>query len=387
MNEFIDIIKKRILFFVGESYLMFFYFYLFLMMISRKKNEQKDIDIAFFPYSSPSSIGTFLRITQYHKLLEEKKISYKCFYCITDEEERTIEHLSTLRLYFLYSKMLYRRIKAINNAKRARIAFIQRAMFPFYTNQKNPLMEKILKKQGCFVIIDFWDSVWEKNKVLTDNTAIVANQIMVSNRFLFDYFAPLNQNVKIFNIAINRHNYIRKHDYSIKKPIKLAYIGYPANVYKFIRLFEPIAVELKKAIDFKLVIISNGTYKIPYCDVEFFPFNYNDYSKLLSLCDIGLYLVEMNKLSKGKSAMKVLDYLASGLPVVASPWGIYDFEDNVHLLFAENNEMFVEKILALVNNIKLRIKLTDNAQKMIAENFSVEKSIKVYENLCNKLLK
>lgn len=348
---------------------------------------QKDIDIAFFPYSSPSSIGTFLRISQYQKLFEEKKISYKCFYCITDEEESKIEYLSILKLYFLYSKMLYRRIKAINNAKRARIAFIQRSMFPFYTTQKNPLMEIILKKQGCFVVVDFWDSVWEKNKILTVNTASVANQITVSNRFLLDYFTPLNPNVIIFNIAINSNAYNRKHDYSIKKPIKLAYIGYPSNVNMFIYLFEPIAVELKKVIDFKLIIISNGNYKIPYCNVEYFPFNYSNYSKVLSQCDIGLYLVEKNELSKGKSAMKVMDYMASGLPVVASPWGIYDFEDNVHLLFAENNEEFVEKILAMVNNEELRIRLANNAHKTIAEDFSVEKSIKVYENLCAKLSK
>lgn len=386
MNEFVDIIKKRILFFIGESYLMYFYFYLLIMKILRKNNKKKDIDIAFFPYSSPSSIGTFLRITQYQELLEEKKISYKCFYCITDEEERKIEHLSTLKLYFLYSKILIRRIKAINNAKRAKIAFIQRAMFPFYTNQKNPLMEKILKKQGCFVVLDFWDSVWEKNKVLTDNTAVVANQIMVSNRFLLNYFTSLNKNVKIFNIAINIASYNKKNDYSIKKTIKLAYIGHPANVNKFIHLFEPIAVELQKKINFKLFIISSKNLKVPYCDVEFFPFNYNDYSKTLSQCDIGIYLVEKNELSKGKSAMKVIDYLACGLPVVASPWGVHDFEDKVHLLLAQNNDEFVEHILAIVNNMELRIRLANNALKIIAEKFSVEKSIKIYEDLCKMFM-
>lgn len=374
--------KKRFFFLIGESYLFPFYVLLYINIIIIKKSKSKDIDIAFFPYSSPSSIGSFLRISQYENLLKANHIKYEIFYCITDEEESVFDSLNVLKRYILFSKIILRRIKAIKSAKKAKIAFVQRAMFPFYINQQKPLMEKILKKQGCFVVLDFWDSVWEKNKYLTDNSAKIANLITVSNPFLMRYFAEINHNIKIFNIAIDSVRYVKKKDYSISGAIKLAYIGYPSNVQRFIHLFEPIAQELKKRVDFKLIVISNGTYKIPYCNADIFPFNYSDYSKILSNCDIGLYLIEQNEVSKGKSAMKVMDYLASGLPVVASPWGVYDFEDKKHLLFCHSDMEFVDNILILLNDIELRKTLSKNAQNYILENYALKKSVEIYKKIC-----
>jgi glycosyltransferase involved in cell wall biosynthesis len=374
--------KKRFFFLIGESYLYLFYLLLYINVLIIKKSKTKNIDIAFFPYSSPSSIGSFLRIKQYEPLFKANNIKYKVFYCITDEEEKVFESLSFLQQYILFSKILVRRIKAIKIAKTARVAFVQRSMFPFYINQKRPLMEKILKKQGCYVVIDFWDSVWEKNKYLTDNSAKIANLITVSNSFLMRYFAEINNNIQMFNIAVDNARYVKKKDYSISGAIKLAYIGYPSNVNRFIEMFRPIAIKLKEMVDFKLVIISNGKYDVSYCKTEYYPFDYSDFSNILSSCDIGLYLVEKNDISEGKSAMKVMDYLACGLPVVASPWGVNGFEHTTHLLLSNSDEEFLDDILMLANDIELRTKLGTNAQQIISEQFSLEKSIKIYENIC-----
>lgn len=346
------------------------------------KTKKKEIDIAFFPYSSPSSIGSYLRISQHENVFKEKKIRYACFYCITDAEEQGMEHLSALKLYFLYAKIFFRRINAISKVKNAKVVFIQRSMFPYYINQQKPVLEKMLKKQGNFVVLDFWDSVWEKNKPLTDNTARVADLITVSNQYLYQYFIQLNQKVKLFNIAIDNTKYVKKNDYSVSGVLRLAYIGYPSNVGKFISLFEPIALELKKKIDFKLIIISNATFELSYSEAEYHPFNYTTFSEILASCDIGLYLVEESNISKGKSAMKVIDYLASGLPVVASPWGVHGFEDGKHLLFCENNDDFVKQIINLAENKDLRQNLAMNAQKIISEKFSVKESVKIFENIC-----
>jgi len=91
--------KKRFFFLIGESYLYLFYLLLYINVLIIKKSKTKNIDIAFFPYSSPSSIGSFLRIKQYEPLFKANNIKYKVFYCITDEKKKF------LKVYLFYSNI------------------------------------------------------------------------------------------------------------------------------------------------------------------------------------------------------------------------------------------------------------------------------------------
>ncbi len=382
MKDFFSKQVKRISFLIGECWLFLFYVPLLIKHLFTKETLEKEYDIAFFPNSSPSSIGTYLRITQYEELLKQNQITYKAFFCITEYEEERLNSCSHIKAYIIYSKILSRRIKQIKMASKAKICFVQRTMFPNYVNQHIPLLEKTLKKQGTLLIVDFWDSVWVKNEKLTQNTAKISDLVSVTNPFLYEYFNKYSQKVEYFNIGVDLSKYRLKENFEADEYIKLVYIGYPANVSNFIKQFEPIAKDLNQKIKFKLVLITNGNFSVNYCETEYYKFDYDTYTAIISNCDIGLYLVNETDLSKGKTAMKVMDYLAAGIAVVASPWGVHDLKDKEHLIIAKNDEEYIKAIIDLSKNLYLRKELGINARLYLEQNYSLQSTFNFYKHIC-----
>ena len=58
-------------------------------------------------------------------------------------------------------------------------------------------------------------------------------------------------------------------------------------------------------------------------------------------------------MSEGKMAMKVLDYMSTALPIIATNSGVTPHAENNHnILFAENNKEWIEKIKVLIKRPK-----------------------------------
>ena len=91
--------------------------------------------------------------------------------------------------------------------------------------------------------------------------------------------------------------------------------------------------------------------------------------------DIGIYRFENNDDGKGKMAMKVLDYMATGLPSIISPVGISPhILDNEHALFAKENSEWIEKFKLLIVDENLRARLGNQACNLINTKHDMKNS-------------
>ena len=77
----------------------------------------------------------------------------------------------------------------------------------------------------------------------------------------------------------------------------------------------------------------------------------------------------------GGTKLKILDALAMGIPIVADPIACegIDVVNGEHVLFASTGEEYIEAIKTLNNNVELRKKISQNAQRLIAEKYSYKK--------------
>lgn len=77
----------------------------------------------------------------------------------------------------------------------------------------------------------------------------------------------------------------------------------------------------------------------------------------------------------GGTRLKVLDALAMGVPLVASKMACegVNVKDNESVLLAESPEGFVEKILTLFNDSRLREKLRQNSRKLVEREYDYAK--------------
>ena len=87
--------------------------------------------------------------------------------------------------------------------------------------------------------------------------------------------------------------------------------------------------------------------------------------------------------------LKILEYLASGIPIVASriaAEGI-NVRNYEHLLFAEDfAEDFVTKVVEVIKEDSLRRKLSENGRKLVEKHYSWEQIIPKYSRVYEKVM-
>jgi len=80
---------------------------------------------------------------------------------------------------------------------------------------------------------------------------------------------------------------------------------------------------------------------------------------------------------------KVLEAMAAGAPVVATPYALGGIEavDGEHLLVAEDAEGLAEQVVRLLRDSALRRHLTRNARRLVEEKYTWERSVAMLEEV------
>lgn len=107
----------------------------------------------------------------------------------------------------------------------------------------------------------------------------------------------------------------------------------------------------------------------------------------LAAADIGITWVPDDPWSRGKCGLKVLQYMAAGLPVVANPVGVHcDMVRPGETGFLANTpEEWVEAVGTLAADPDLRRRLGAAGRRLVEERYSVEAGAALWLNLINGL--
>jgi glycosyltransferase involved in cell wall biosynthesis len=121
-----------------------------------------------------------------------------------------------------------------------------------------------------------------------------------------------------------------------------------------------------------LRIISDGFFDLQNMQVEKHLWSKQTRGIDLATSDIGLAPLPDNRFTRGKCSFKVLEYCATGLPVVASPIGtnVDHVRENSTGLFATNTQEWVDRVSCLIQDPQLRRKMGEEGRAR-AENFDI----------------
>ncbi len=104
-------------------------------------------------------------------------------------------------------------------------------------------------------------------------------------------------------------------------PITVGWIGSPST-WTFVKPLVPLLMEAAQRRNLAIRIVGAG----PQADVpprfEFLPWSETDEIALIQGMDIGIMPLPDEPWARGKSGYKLIQYMACGLPVIASPVGI-----------------------------------------------------------------
>ncbi len=197
-----------------------------------------------------------------------------------------------------------------------------------------------------------------------------------------------NQKTTDISSTINTKTYIPINKYENKKELIIGWTGSHSTV-PYLHLLDNVLIKLSKKYRFKLLVMGSTDFEISGVDIECIEWNPNIEIPTLQRMDIGLYPLPNDEWVKGKSGLKALQYMALGLPVVASNLGCNErvIENKVSGLLVNEMEDWYKSISNLIEDNKLRELLGRNARLKVEKYFSIEANKNTYLSIFNSIFK
>ncbi len=215
-----------------------------------------------------------------------------------------------------------------------------------------------------------------------------SDQIIVSSKYLEQYCNKLNKknNSNYICASIDTDRYIKHYKQINKKIINIGWTG-TFSTQKYLKIIEPVLIKLSKIRNINFIVIGDFKYNISGLNVQNIAWNKSSEIIDLNKIDIGIYPLFKDEWVLGKSGLKALQYMALGIPTIATNYGnikkIITHNENGFLVDDENQ--WLDILIKLCDDIDLRNYIGNNALNHIKENYSVKVLSKQYLNVINKL--
>jgi glycosyltransferase involved in cell wall biosynthesis len=223
-----------------------------------------------------------------------------------------------------------------------------------------------------------------KNKFLMRS----ADYVITSSPTLNDYCLNTNnkEKCKYISSSVNINRFLPINTYKNDNKVTIGWTGtFSSRVY--LDLLRSALKELNNRCDFRLIIIGNFEYEFPEIDVEVIRWTSINEVQDMQKIDIGIYPLADNPWVYGKSGLKAIQYMAFGLPVVATNIGttpqiIKHMENG---LLVNDDKGWVEALEELVKNPELRKSLGQAARKTVVDKYSTDVIKMEYFSIIDKL--
>lgn len=216
-----------------------------------------------------------------------------------------------------------------------------------------------------------------------------ANHVITCTPKLDEFVKQYNKNTTDISSTVDTCNrYIAKSNYQNKEQIVLGWSG-SHSTSKYLYLLSNVFKELSKKHNFKLVVMGDKNFKIEGVNVEAIEWREDIEINTLQKFDIGLYPLPDEDWVYGKSGLKAIQYMALGIPTIATAIGanfrIIKNGINGFLVNPFDDEGWLNKMELLIKDVNLRKKLGKAGRKTIEKNYSIEVNKKKYLTIFNSI--
>jgi glycosyltransferase involved in cell wall biosynthesis len=274
-----------------------------------------------------------------------------------------------------------RRLLKLMAAPHYDLIFIQKEIFPSLPS----VAEWLLGVSGAKLVVDIDDAIF----TLYDNKSGIMSRalrrkfpsllgraalVLAGNDYLKSYAERYADNVVFFPTVVDEQRFVRRRERERSAVPVCGWIGSPATA-GYLRPLAPTLQRLAKRERFRLKLIGGGSL-----DLEGVPVDAKSWSEAeevddLDAVDIGLMPLDSSEWSKGKCALKLLQYMSMAIPSVASPTGgaAEIITDGVNGYLAETPDEWHDKLLRLVRDGELRRTMGERARSWIEENYCLRR--------------
>lgn len=247
------------------------------------------------------------------------------------------------------------------------------------------LAERILRRRGIPYVYDFDDSVWVRYRSpansfwsylrfpgKTATSCRLAAHVLAGNDTLAGYALKHTRAVSVVPTTIDTDLY-RPPPAREARTLVVGWSGsYSTGPY--LQLVRTVLQRLAKLFAFRVVVVGATEFQVDGVDVELRPWRLERELVDLSEMDIGIMPLPDAPWERGKCGLKALQYMALGIPAIASPVGVNReiIKHGENGLLAESNDEWEDALARLLASEPLRRKLGRAGRVTVEQAYSAK---------------
>lgn len=348
--------------------------------------------VLFLPTASWNDPPSRYRIYQYLDYLRRQGIIADCRPGVSDYVyARFAPYKGIIAKFVFFGIGALSRMLACFIIWRYNTIFIQRLVLPHVYPLPEILICMIAGLLGKSIIFDFDDAIYatslHRKKTLAEKftdpnrvARVIArcDTIIAGNSYLADYARAYNNNVVIIPTSIDLVRYPMKRikEKNLGEPYVIGWIGMPGSL-PYLNALKPVFQELAGKLNILVRIIGGQNYICPGVQVEHLMWSLQSEVEQILSFDVGVMPLSESDEARGKCGLKLLQYMAAGIPAVASPVSANKeiVTDGINGCLAATSEEWVEKLSSLLQSTQIRQSMGQQGREAVERCFSIQANL------------
>ena len=329
------------------------------------------------------------RVQQFVPLLERAGYACTISEFSTPQLFRALQshgRLPTKAVHTIYCSV--RRLARLADLCDFDLVVIHREVFPFLT----PTLEKWVLGRHKKVLFSLDDAIYTTHPVSARLNhpllyrlkyggrvhEVIRNSahVVAGNRILAEYARQFNSQVTTIPTVVDCERYPYKSISDVsKRPLTVGWMGSRSTasyLFNIAGALRRLAESHRDRVQFRFVGCEDLKLNIP--NSSFVPFRLETELDDLYSLDIGLMPMPDTPWTRGKCAFKAIQYMAAGIPTVASPVGatLDVVQHNHNGLLAESEDQWFHSLDLLVSDRDARKRLSLRGRETIEKAYSLQ---------------
>jgi glycosyltransferase involved in cell wall biosynthesis len=324
--------------------------------------------------------STRQRLLQYKPFFNDANLELDCAPLFGDDYLKKLfagGDIDKLRIAAMY----YNRIKLLIFKRNFDVIWVHDEIFPYLFG----FMERLVFLRGRPVIYDFDDAIFhqyddhknalvrfflgKKLQGLLRGSALA----VCGNKYLQNYAMRFCKNTIVIPTVLDTDHFRPANSRVTHKLVTIGWIGSPST-WDYVKPLVPLLSRLAAELNFKVRVIGAGpnAQALPHFELV----NWSEETEVgeIQNMDIGIMPLPDEKWARGKCGYKLIQYMACGVAVIASPVGVNTdiLESNVSGILASSEIEWEQALRKLIAKPKLRATMGKSGRQKIVDQYSLQ---------------
>ena len=324
--------------------------------------------------------STRQRFLQYRPYLEAEGFHIEARPLLDDVYLKQLYSMGRLNLLHVVGRYI-ERIGWLLARCDADLLWLHCEAFPYFPG----VLELLVRYPRRPIVFDYDDAFFHKYNLHSNAIVRVllgrkleatikgSDMVFAGNPYLAEYALGHGRVVEIVPTVVDTEVYQSHRDADDDAPVVIGWIGTPSTWGGCVAPFLPVLLDVAATQNAVVEAVGARPYSGEEGGVRFLPWAEEREIELIQSMDIGIMPLQDTPWMRGKCGYKLIQYMACGLPVIASPVGVNReiVEHGVNGFLAASEDEWRQALATLIGDPDLRCRMGREGRKRAERSYSL----------------